>query len=119
MKNSFLLLMLTLSLCASSPTPKDKLILVYIEMQHCGWCKKMDREIMDNTPAQEQLAQGYHIARIVKERGNIPSFLHPAIFPTTYILSPDGTKVIDKIEGYIQKSRFVNYLLELYEVESQ
>lgn len=119
MKALLLSLFIILNLSAS-PIPDDKkLILVYIEMEYCGWCKKMDRETIDEPRSLAMLEKQYHIAKIKKESGDVPLFLNPKFYPTSYILSSDGSKVIDELPGYMQNRRFLEYLNDLYEVEYQ
>ncbi|HIP46697.1 MAG TPA: hypothetical protein EYG95_03965 [Campylobacterales bacterium] len=119
MKTLLLSLLMLLNLTAAPVADDKKLIVVYIEMEYCGWCKKMDRETMDEPHSKATIEKRYHIAKIKKESGNVPLFLHPKFFPTTYILSSDGANVIDELPGYMQNRRFLEYLKELYEVENQ
>lgn len=116
----FLGLLVTLLTLYSAPLPDEKkLVLVYIEMQHCPWCHKMNRETLDNPTYLSQIKKKYLIAKIKKESGDVPLFLSPKYYPTTYILSSDGSRVLEELPGYMQSERFVDYLQELYEVEMQ
>ena len=47
----------------------------------------------------------------------MPSFLTPELFPTVYILTSDGSKVIEKMEAYMKKDKFLKYTKTLYEIE--
>jgi len=119
MKIFLLTLLFFLSLNAS-PIPDDKkLIIVYMEMEHCPWCHKMNRETMDNPKYKAQYEKEYILAKITKESGDTPLFLFPKYYPTTYILSSDGSQVLDELPGYMASERFVDYLHELYTVEMQ
>ncbi len=119
MKALLLSLFILLNLSASSITDEKKLVLVYIEMEHCGWCKKMDSESIDEPHSKAMIEKQYLIAKIKKESGDVPLFLHPKFFPTTYILSSDGSQVLDELPGYMENGRLLDYLNELYEVENQ
>jgi len=119
MKALVLSLFIIFNLSAAPIPDEKKLVLVYIEMEHCGWCKKMQKETLDEPHSKAMLQERYLIAKIKKESGDVPLFLNPNFFPTTYILSSDGSKVIDELPGYMQNGRFLEYLKELYEVEYQ
>ncbi len=119
MKILSITLLLLLHLNARSISDEKKLILVYTEMEYCGWCKKMQKETIDEPVSKAELETRYLIAKIKKESGDIPLFLHPRFFPTTYILSSDGSKILDELPGYMENRRFLDYLKELYEVENQ
>jgi thioredoxin-related protein len=104
---------------ANTIPDEKKLILLYVEMKHCPWCHKMDRETIDNPIYLKELKKHYILAKISKESGDMPLFIAPKYFPTTYILSSDGSEILDELPGYMQSQRFVQYLQELYEVEMQ
>jgi thioredoxin-related protein len=116
----FLLLIVTLLPLFATSIPDDKkLILLYVEMEHCPWCHKMDRETIDNPTYLQEIEREYILAKITKESGDMPLFITPKYYPTTYILSSDGSQILDELPGYMQSKRFVQYLQELYEVEMQ
>ncbi len=119
MKIFLLALLLLLNLHATPIADEKKLILVFIEMEHCGWCKKMKRETLDKADSKAEIEKRYLIAKIEKESGDVPLFLHPRFFPTTYVLSSDGSKILEELPGYMENRRFLEYLTELYEVENQ
>ena len=107
------------SLFAQNIPDDEKFILVYTQMEHCPWCHKMNRETIDNPLYKSQYGTRYILAKITRESGDIPSFLEPTYFPTTYILSPDGSKILDELPGYMPSKRYVEYLQDLYEVETE
>ena len=118
MKTLLLTIILLLNISAKSLEDEKKLVLVYIEMEFCPWCVKMDRETLDNEAALKKIKEHFLVAKIKKESGNMPLFLNPQYSPTTYILSPDGSKIIDELPGYMEKKRYLDYLQLLYEVEN-
>ncbi len=111
----FSLLLLFQTLYATTP---PKMILVFTEMVHCPWCHKMRRETIDEPSALKEIQKYYIITKITRESGDIPLFLHPKYYPTTYILSWDGSRIIEELPGYMPKGHFLEYLEELYEVEN-
>lgn len=119
MKILLLTLLLFLHVHAKPLADEKKLVLVYIEMEFCPWCHKMNLETLENKEALKELKKEYLIAKIEKESGDVPLFLHPKYYPTSYILSSDGSKVIDELPGYMPKKRFLSYLKFLYELENE
>ncbi len=110
-------LQLTTALFAQSNTPK--LQLLYMQMQHCPWCHKMNREVFENPAIMQKLQSMYIIKK--KNRGDrdLPAFVRPRFYPTTYILSADGKKLLDELPGYMEPKRFADYLSDLYEIETE
>jgi thioredoxin-related protein len=117
MKALFLIISLTLFVAAKEIKNDKKLIMVFTHMKYCSWCKKMQEEIIDNKQALKELNRYYVLTKIKRESGNMPSFLHPNLFPTTYILSTDGNNIIEEIEGYMSKDKFLKYIKNAYEIE--
>jgi len=97
----------------------DKLILVFTHMKYCSWCKKMKKETIDNKKAQKKIKKHFILTQIQRESGNLPSFLNPELFPTTYILSSDGNKILDEIDGYMKKDEFIYHINTIYELEKE
>ena len=112
-----MLLTSLLGLQAKDVPIKEKLVIVYVELEHCRWCHKMSKETFDNESKKSQFQEEYLLAKIKKESGDVPLFLNPKIFPTTYILSSDGSKILDELPGYMKSARLIDYLHELYQVE--
>lgn len=119
MKILLLGLLLVLNLSANPEETKEKLILVYIEMESCPWCHKMNKETMDNKDARAEIEKRYIVTKIKKESGDIPSFLPTKFYPTTYLLSPDGSVVLDELPGYMKRERLLDYIKDAYEIEME
>ena len=97
----------------------EKLIMIFATEKGCGWCKRMKMETIDYKPSLKEIQKRYILAKISKQSGNMPLFLKPKFYPTTYILSSDGSHVIDTIIGYQSRKNFLNHISDLYEVASQ
>jgi len=97
----------------------DKLVIVFATEKGCGWCERMKMETINYKPSLKEIKKRYLLAKISKESGNMPLFLKPEFYPTTYILSSDGSKVIDTIIGYQSRKNFLNYISDLYEVATK
>ncbi len=114
--SAFLLLFLAVGLFGAT---QPKLKLLYMQMSHCPWCHKMTREVFENPKIATELAKMYTIESRFRGDSDLPSFIQPRFYPTTYILTPDGKKVLDELPGYMEPDRFLDYLTELYELETK
>jgi thioredoxin-related protein len=119
MKILLILFFLT-QLLFSKPTNEDKkLLMIFVEMQHCQWCHKMREEIFDNPNVLDRLKKKFYVVKISKESGNLPLFVHPKYFPTTYLFSQDGTELIDSLAGYRTKEKFLKFFDTDYLIEDE
>ncbi len=94
----------------------DKLVLIFTHMDYCQWCKRMMRETIDYKPSRKEIEKMFMFAKIKRESGNMPSFLHPELFPTTYILSTNGDKILYEIDAYQSRENFLKEIKEVYEL---
>ncbi len=95
----------------------SKLILLYMQMRHCPWCHKMNEEVFENPQIMKRLQSMYKIEKKYRGADNLPEFVQPRYYPTTYIISTEG-KLLDELPGYMDSKRFIEYLEELYELEN-
>jgi len=109
-----LILQLSTSLFADA---KPKLQLLFMEMEYCPWCHKMNAEVFENPKIRKKLDTMYHVTKKLRGAENLPEFVKPRYYPTTYIISPEG-KLLDELPGYMNPARFLDYLTELYELET-
>lgn len=120
MKKIILLLLLSTNLLISGQnTAHGKLILLYVEMKNCPWCIKMDREVFDNESNLNELEKNYHVQRLRKCDGFVPDDIEIKYYPTTIILSSDGSVVVDELPGYMKAKDYMEYLQILHEFESE
>jgi len=110
----FLLFQLSTAVFAQN---SPKLQLLFMEMEHCPWCHKMNEEIFDNPKIRKKLDTMYIISKKLRDAENLPEFVKPRYYPTTYIISREG-KLLDELPGYMNPARFLDYLTELYELET-
>ncbi|HHH37391.1 MAG TPA: DUF255 domain-containing protein [Epsilonproteobacteria bacterium] len=104
----FLSLMLSTLLVADGKvTPKP--LMLFVKMEHCQWCEKMQHEIFDNKELVQALRKKYDLVQITAESGNLPDFIKPRYFPTTYLLSPDTLEILDSLPGYRKKEKFLRF----------
>ncbi len=118
MKRLILLLFLTL-IPILHASAKPRLQLLYLQMYACPWCHRMNAKIFENPLILSKLEKMYKIKKRYKGAPDLPAFAKPRYYPTTYILSPDGKKVLDELPGYMEPARFLDYLQELYALENE
>jgi thioredoxin-related protein len=111
-----LIFLLTISLFAETPIKRDKMILLYVEMDYCPWCQRMDKEVFENSKNFDYLQKLYTIKRV--KRGGTPAFVKAKYYPTTFILSSDGKEIVDELPGYMKAEDYLDYLNTLVEVEN-
>ncbi|MCH9813940.1 MAG: thioredoxin family protein [Epsilonproteobacteria bacterium] len=114
-----ILLLLFSTLNAGENTKYGPMILLYIEMDNCPWCERMDRELFDDKFNYEELESMYIVRRMRKESRDRPTFIRPKYYPTTYILSSDGSTIVDELPGYMKAEDFLEYLETLHSIETE
>ncbi len=103
-------IILLLILISSVTKANEKMMLLYIEMDYCGWCTKMDKEVFENPSILKQITEIYNVKMMKRGDKNIPLDLSTDLYPTTYIISKDGKKVIAKLRGYMNSKDYLEYL---------
>ncbi len=111
-----LIMLMTQGLFAGA---EPKLKLLFMEMEQCPWCHRMNEEIFENEKIMQKLRRMYSIEKRMRGAAGLPEAVKPRYYPTTYIFSADGKKVLDELPGYMDPKRFVDYLSELYELEKE
>ncbi len=91
--------------------------MLFVYQDGCFWCEKMERELFDKPSNMAKISRRYRFAKMNKNDPKLPVFLDPHFFPTTYILSPDGKRIVDELPGYMKTDQFLDYIKELYELE--
>jgi len=110
-----LILLVSLSIYAKD----EKMILLYVEKDGCQWCQMMDEDIIENTKVLKKINKLYKLKRVKKGSKLIPSFIEVKYYPSSYILSPDSTKLVDEIIGYQNPDKFIEQLQYIYELFGQ
>ncbi|HHD77885.1 MAG TPA: hypothetical protein ENK97_03805, partial [Campylobacteraceae bacterium] len=65
--------MLTPLAAASAP----KLQLLYVEMEHCPWCQKIEQEVFSDTVILKSLRKHYTIKKLERAHAKLPLNLKP------------------------------------------
>jgi len=101
-----------LSDALSQASSGDKLIIVDVVADWCGWCRQMETQTWTNSKVV-QLTQQYVFLRLngEKERDGIELAERFQVdgYPTVMLLNADGTE-FDRFEGFMSADRFLNRL---------
>ncbi len=111
-----LLLFCTAWLCAADHEER-KLRLLFVYEEGCPWCAKMEHEVFENPDYLRRIRAHYRLRRAQIYKDPLPLGLEPHLFPTTYVLSSDGRRVLERFRGYIDPKEFLASLDELYSLE--
>ena len=115
MKILLLLLLLLDVFFSSTISDEKKLLMIVVEKQNCPWCHKLNKEVFSNPQALATLKKRFFIAKITLESGNLPLFIHPKYFPTTFVYTQDGRELIDSLVGYRTKEKFLKFFDTSYD----
>lgn len=91
---------------AKAMAAENRPMLIYVKMDACSYCVRMEQETYGNSQVAQDVAAAYVPAMI--NRRDDPTLvrrLGVTIFPTTVIVGQDG-KVLDTIPGYVAPEQF-------------
>lgn len=95
---------------AAQKSGKPVFIDFYVDW--CGWCKKLDREVYTDAEVQK-IADQFVFVKVNCEKDEATARKYYVEgFPTMVFLSPQG-KVIDRIDGFVEKGVLVKYLNDI------
>jgi protein disulfide-isomerase len=76
-------------------------ILVYVTSEHCGYCRKMERETWSNPQIISLVEQGFIPLELTAERdGEMIKSMGIRAFPTTLLFTPDA-RFVRGAPGYL------------------
>ena len=105
----------SLSQAWQEATRMHRPLAVLVVGRYCGWCRKLEREVLRDTTVQRRLSQ-YVAVKIVdddtKTMRQLPSI---EMVPTLFLYAP-SRKLVDTIVGYYPRNDYLNLLPEANEV---
>jgi thioredoxin-related protein len=119
MKFFLVTLFLITTLFAADKHEEKKLVMLFVTLEHCTWCKKMEKEVFLDSEVNATLQKQFTIKKVLYGKDVLPNFIKPKHFPTTYVLSLDETKVIDSLVGYREKKKFLKFFEGTYRYEME
>jgi len=122
-----ILLLLTLSVFADITWQKDipaafelakkehKPVMIFVEGEHCRWCKKMKHRTLSETSVEEKL-RAFVTVKVFQEDSAAMSML-PAIkgVPTIFFMNADKT-LLDQEAGYYPEEVFLSMIEDVIDM---
>ena len=94
---------------------ENKLILVDVYTDWCGWCKVLDKKTYGDPGAAEYINQSFVGLKSNAEKGdgiNVAKKFQVSQFPTTLVLNSSGKKVGD-FAGFKPPQKFIGLLKKI------
>jgi uncharacterized protein YyaL (SSP411 family) len=94
----------------STAKEENRPLLLYVSMEGCHYCDKMDRETYSDVEVAKDVTKSYIPVRV--KRNQAPQLVRRygiQIFPTTVIIHPNSNR-IETIRGYVGASQFMSRL---------
>ena len=92
---------------------ENKLVMVDIYTDWCGWCKKLDRDTYSDKEVQAKLAKGFIAMKVNPEKSADGAKLAKQFsvhgFPFIAFVDADG-KLVAQINGYLPAEKFLKKL---------
>ena len=96
----------------SKAQAEHKNVMVMVEGEHCGWCKKMKGHTLSDEGIEKRLEE-YVVVKVMRNDSNTKTTL-PKVsgVPTTFFMKADKT-VIYELLGYVDVADFNTTLNDL------
>lgn len=89
----------------------SKPFLITITKNNCNWCDMMKQNVILKKDVKALLETKF-VVKIINRNSPelIPSVIKGTrFFPTTYVVSSDGRKLLDELPGYMDEYRLLDY----------
>ena len=87
----------------------SKIVMFKLTSEDCHFCKKMDREVLENKEVESFLNKNFVLLNIDVKKEKIPLDLEYKVTPT-FIFIASNEKLIYKIQGSWNKKDFIELL---------
>jgi len=88
---------------------EHKTIMVFVEGEHCKWCKKMKHHTLSDDVVEKRLEK-FVLVKVMRENGVAMSVLPPVRGVPTIFFMKDNKAIIEEIIGYFDVTDFISYL---------
>jgi hypothetical protein len=95
---------------------ENKLVYVLLSESGCPWCYAMKKRVLKNKNIQDILQKGYISVIADKDLSKIPKKFQVNFYPTSYIIDPDDTFIVQKFLGYTSANPLTKALIENFEI---
>lgn len=115
----------------SKAKSENKILIVDVYTDWCGWCKKMDKEAYSNKDVKDMIAESFIFVKLnaegtdkIKYNGKtyteteLAAYFEVTGYPTTVFIEPDGKQIefnydrskMKNIPGYFKTDEFKKIL---------
>ena len=88
---------------------EHKTIMVFVEGEHCKWCKKMKHRTLSDDTVEKRLEK-FVLVKVMRENGAAMSVLPPVRGVPTIFFMKDNKAIIEEIIGYFDVTDFTSYI---------
>lgn len=88
---------------------KNKTMMVFVEGEHCRWCKKMKHRTLTDEAVEKRLKK-FVVLKVMREDAQAMAHL-PSVrgVPTIFFMKADKT-VLEEVVGYFDVMDFLSYI---------
>ncbi|MEY3090914.1 MAG: hypothetical protein RL113_1230 [Pseudomonadota bacterium] len=88
---------------------EHKMVMVYVEGEHCRWCKKMKHRTLEDSLVEKELANLIAV-QVIQEDSDAMAVL-PKVdgVPTTFFMNEEK-KILGEVLGYCSVEEFLDSL---------
>jgi len=88
---------------------EHKTLMVFVEGEHCRWCKKMKHRTLSDEAVEKRLEK-FVVVEVMREDPQAMSHL-PSVrgVPTLFFMKADKT-VLEEVIGYFNVQDFISYI---------
>ena len=78
---------------------EDKIIYAVITSETCRWCRKLEKETLEENEVISNLNSKYSAVALTRDKDSYPPCLKAPMVPMSYFLTPEGT-VLYSVPGF-------------------
>lgn len=101
----------TLSEAQQKASREDKMTMIFFTAEHCGYCKKMEREVMSDQEVIGALDRSVVAVKIDLDHEKSPIDFTPSMTPT-FVFMNDRNEILYKVPGSWNKEDFIEIIKE-------
>jgi len=88
---------------------ENKSVMVFVESEHCRWCKKMKGRTLSDENVEKRLEK-FILVKVMREDGNAMKHLPEVKGAPTIFFMKNDKEVLEDILGYFDVLDFTSYI---------
>ncbi len=89
-----------------------KPMLVLLVSHTCRWCLRLENRTLQNPRVCDYVNRRFIPVLLYREEGDFPDFIHSAMVPATFFLTPDEKMITKPVVGYWPPKEYMSDLKE-------